>query len=141
MNDCGEAPAIGRVKRRTGSAPRRVAADRGYGETEVDKDLEDLGVRTVAIDEPRSDNHFAPGLPERVVDAGNVLRIVLSVAVYPDDVLESQLESQLVSCLHRAAKPQVVRQSYRLKPETYELLGGGLWPTMRWSWRAAARRG
>jgi IS5 family transposase len=43
------APAIGRVKRRTGRAPRRVAADRGYGEAKVDKDLEDLGVETVAI--------------------------------------------------------------------------------------------
>jgi IS5 family transposase len=43
------APAIERVKRRIGRAPRRVAADRGYGEAKVDRDLEDLGVRTVAI--------------------------------------------------------------------------------------------
>ena len=43
------APAIKRVKRRTGRAPRQVAADRGYGESKVDRDLEDLGVKTVVI--------------------------------------------------------------------------------------------
>jgi transposase, IS5 family len=43
------APAIRRVKQRTGRAPRQVAADRGYGESKVDKELEELDVKTVAI--------------------------------------------------------------------------------------------
>jgi transposase, IS5 family len=43
------APAIERITRRTGCAPRAVTADRGYGEARVDRDLHDLGVRTVAI--------------------------------------------------------------------------------------------
>jgi len=43
------APAIGRIKTRTGRAPRTVAADRGYGEASVDQALTDLGVRTVVI--------------------------------------------------------------------------------------------
>jgi IS5 family transposase len=43
------APAIKRVKQRTGTAPRKVAADRGYGEAKVERDLEDLGVKTVVI--------------------------------------------------------------------------------------------
>jgi IS5 family transposase len=43
------APAIERIKRRTGRAPRAVTADRGYGETKVEDDLHDLGVRCVAI--------------------------------------------------------------------------------------------
>lgn len=43
------APAIERVRRRFGRAPRAVAADRGYGEAGVDAALEGLGVTVVAI--------------------------------------------------------------------------------------------
>jgi IS5 family transposase len=43
------APAVGRVKERTGKAPREVTADRGYGEAKVDDDLTTLGVKFVAI--------------------------------------------------------------------------------------------
>ncbi len=43
------APAITRIKQRTGRAPRAVTADRGYGEASVDRDLEALGVTTIAI--------------------------------------------------------------------------------------------
>lgn len=42
------APAIERIKHRTGKAPRAVTADRGYGETKVENDLHELGVRDVA---------------------------------------------------------------------------------------------
>lgn len=43
------APAIERIKRRAGRAPRAVTADRGYGEAKVEDDLRDLGVRDIAI--------------------------------------------------------------------------------------------
>ena len=43
------APAVERVTKRTGRAPRTVTADRGYGEKRVDDALHDLGVRTVVI--------------------------------------------------------------------------------------------
>jgi IS5 family transposase len=43
------APAIERIARRTRRTPRAVTADRGYGEASVERDLHDLGVRTVAI--------------------------------------------------------------------------------------------
>lgn len=43
------APAIGRIKQRTGKAPRATTADRGYGEANVDSELHDLGVKNVAI--------------------------------------------------------------------------------------------
>ena len=43
------APAIERITRRTGYAPRAVTADRGYGEAGVERDLQDMGVRVVAI--------------------------------------------------------------------------------------------
>jgi IS5 family transposase len=43
------APAIERVTRRAGRVPRAVTADRGYGEAAVERDLLDLGVRSVAI--------------------------------------------------------------------------------------------
>ena len=43
------APAVQRVKARTGRAPRTVTADRGYGEAAVDQALADLGVRNVVI--------------------------------------------------------------------------------------------
>jgi transposase, IS5 family len=43
------APAAQRVINRTGSVPRTVTADRGYGEAAVDQALQDLGVKTVVI--------------------------------------------------------------------------------------------
>lgn len=43
------APAIARVARRTGRTPRAVTADRGYGLASVERDLLNLGVRSVAI--------------------------------------------------------------------------------------------
>jgi IS5 family transposase len=43
------APAIARIATRSGRTPRAVTADRGYGQAAVERDLHDLGVRTVAI--------------------------------------------------------------------------------------------
>jgi IS5 family transposase len=43
------APAVKRVHRRAGRVPRAVTADRGYGQPAVERDLQELGVRTVAI--------------------------------------------------------------------------------------------
>ena len=42
-------PAIARITARTGCIPRAVTADRGYGQASVERDLHDLGVRSVAI--------------------------------------------------------------------------------------------
>jgi IS5 family transposase len=54
------APAIERITRRTGRPPRAVTADRGYGLASVERDLHELGVRSVAI--PRMSN---PGTARR----------------------------------------------------------------------------
>jgi IS5 family transposase len=43
------APAVGRITKLIGRAPKAVTADRGYGEAKVQKDLETLGVKQVAI--------------------------------------------------------------------------------------------
>lgn len=43
------APAIERITRRAGRPPRAVTADRGYGQASVERDLHELGVRSVAI--------------------------------------------------------------------------------------------
>jgi IS5 family transposase len=43
------APAIERVRRRTGKVPRAVTADRGYRQAAVERDLHAAGVRTIAI--------------------------------------------------------------------------------------------
>jgi len=43
------APAIERIIRRIGAPPRAVTADRGYGYASVERDLDELGVRNVAI--------------------------------------------------------------------------------------------
>ena len=43
------APAIERITRRTGCSPRAVTADRGYGDASVERALDALGVRSVAI--------------------------------------------------------------------------------------------
>jgi transposase, IS5 family len=42
-------PAIQRIKKRTGRAPKAVTADRGYGEQGVEDDLRDAGVRYVVL--------------------------------------------------------------------------------------------
>jgi transposase, IS5 family len=54
--ECGAAPdgpqlasAIERISHRAGRTPRAVTADRGYGQAAVERDLHELGVRTVAI--------------------------------------------------------------------------------------------
>ena len=47
-----------RVTKRAGRPPRKVTADRGYGEKRVDDDLRDLGVKDVII--PRKGK---PGWP------------------------------------------------------------------------------
>ena len=52
------APAIERITRRTGHPPRAVTADRGYGQASVERDLHELGVRSVAI--PRRANPAPP---------------------------------------------------------------------------------
>ena len=54
------APAIARIARRTGRAPRAVTADRGYGDTTVEADLHELGVKNVVI--PR---RAQPGVARR----------------------------------------------------------------------------
>lgn len=43
------APAIARIKKLVGRAPKAVTADRGYGDSAVQADLEALGVKQVAI--------------------------------------------------------------------------------------------
>lgn len=43
------APAVERIKKLVGRAPRAVTADRGYGEAKVDETLGDLGVKTVVV--------------------------------------------------------------------------------------------
>src|SRR6266536_4690360 len=49
------APAIERIRRRAGRVPGAVTADRGYGQPAVERDLRELGVRTVAIPPPGHD--------------------------------------------------------------------------------------
>jgi IS5 family transposase len=63
------APAVGRVKTRTGRAPRTVTADRGYGEAAVDQALTDLGVRNVVI--PRKGR---PGIARQQVERRRMFR-------------------------------------------------------------------
>ena len=54
------APAIARITERIGRAPTAVTADRGYGYASVEADLQDLGVRYIAI--PRANK---PGAARR----------------------------------------------------------------------------
>ena len=64
------APAIERVKARTGRAPRTVTADRGYGEAAVDQALSDLGVRNCGDTRARAD----PVPPGRQVEHRRAFR-------------------------------------------------------------------
>lgn len=63
------APAIERLKKRTGRTPPTVTADRGYGEKNVDDDLHTLGVRNVVI--PRKGK---PSTARRAVEHRKLFR-------------------------------------------------------------------
>lgn len=63
------APAIRRIKRRTGRAPRTVVADRGYGEQAVENELRDEGVRYPVL--PRKGR---PTATRRQVEARRAFR-------------------------------------------------------------------
>lgn len=63
------APAIERITRRTGRPPRAVTADRGYGLASVERDLHQLGVRSVVI--PRMSN---PGAARRAFEHRRAFR-------------------------------------------------------------------
>ncbi len=43
------APAVARIKKLVGRAPRAVTADRGYGEAKIETDLQTIGVKSVVI--------------------------------------------------------------------------------------------
>jgi IS5 family transposase len=62
-------PAVGRITRRAGHAPRAVTADRGYGEASVERALRELGVGYVAI--PRKGT---PGAARRAVEHRRAFR-------------------------------------------------------------------
>jgi IS5 family transposase len=62
-------PAIQRIKRRVGRAPRAVTADRGYGEQTVEDDLHAAGVRYVAL--PRKGR---PTIERRAVEHRRAFR-------------------------------------------------------------------
>jgi IS5 family transposase len=59
------APAIERIRRRFGRPPKKVTADRGYGEAGVDAALATLGVTTVVI--PRKGK---PGAARQTIQRG-----------------------------------------------------------------------
>jgi transposase, IS5 family len=63
------APAIERITRRAGRAPRAVTADRGYGEARVEDELHELGVRSVAIPRKRT-----PGATRREIEHRRAFR-------------------------------------------------------------------
>lgn len=63
------APAIERIRHRTGKVPRAVTADRGYGEAAVDEQLGALGVAKVCI--PRKGR---PGAARRGVESSRPFR-------------------------------------------------------------------
>lgn len=63
------APAVERIKQRTGRPPTAVTADRGYGEQKIEDALHDLGVRNVVI--PRKGK---PGLARQAVEHRRAFR-------------------------------------------------------------------
>jgi transposase, IS5 family len=66
------APAVGRIKKLLGKAPRMLTADRGYGEAGIDGELKALGVTTVVI--PRKGK---PDATRREVEHGRGFRTLV----------------------------------------------------------------
>ena len=51
---------------------------------------DDTGLPAIFCIGAAADHHLRAGSPELLIDRGNVLRIVLSVAIHPDDILITQ---------------------------------------------------
>src|SRR5437870_3417485 len=66
------APAVSRIARRAGRTPRSVTADRGYGEPATERELQALGIRTVAI--PR---RARPSAARRAVEHARSFRTLV----------------------------------------------------------------
>ena len=74
------APAVQRVKKRTGLTPHTVTADRGYGEAKVEQQLIDLGVKNVVI--PRKGK---PAQARRVEEHRKAFRCIVNGALAVKD--------------------------------------------------------
>ena len=57
---------------------------------------------------------------------GTSLRIMLAVAVHPNDIVEAQLESQFVACLHAPAQPQMRGQREHVRSRGQRDAAGGI---------------
>ena len=79
---------------------------------------------TIAFVEARSDHHLATGAPKHFHDTGNIARIVLTVAVDPNNIVISELMSKHVSRLHATTEPEVMRQWKHVRTNgTRDVLG------------------
>jgi IS5 family transposase len=111
------APAIERIARRTGRAPRAVTADRGYGEAGVERDLHDLGVRSIAIPRKGKTGRRATRVrtPKSLPREGQMAHRIRR----PDQPHQTQLRLEPHRTHHHHRRPNLVR-TRRLRPQPHQ---------------------
>ena len=110
-------PAIERVKRRTGRAPRAVTADRGYGDRGVEDDLRDLGVRYPAIP-----TKGRPNAARRQIEQRRAFRKTRPMAHRQrgtDQLRETRLRAQPHPLHRHRRRPNLVRPR-RVQPQPHQ---------------------
>src|SRR5262249_55027127 len=65
--------------------------------------------------EARSNHHFAISALESLQNLGNIARIMLAVAIYPNHVLITEFVRQEVAGLDATAKPEMMRKEQYLR--------------------------
>ena len=116
------APAIERITRRTGRAPRAVTADRGYGEASVEDDLHELGVRNRRDPPQEQTQRGAPGVrtPASLPRQGQMAHRIRR----PDQPHQTQLRLEPHRTHRHPRRPNLVR-TRRLRPQPRQDRGPG----------------
>ena len=107
-------PAIQRIKRRTGRAPRAVTADRGYGEPGVEDALRAAGVRYVVLPTKGTTDRGAPPdrEPARVPQDGAMAHRLRRT----DQLRQTRLRAQPHTHRRARRRPNLVRPRH-LRPQ------------------------
>ena len=120
------APAIARITGRAGRTPRAVTADRGYGEASVERDLHELGVRSVAI--PRKSKPsaarrelehrraFRDKVKWRTGSEGRIKPHQTKLRLEPHRTHRHRRSPKLVRTRRLRSQPRQDRDPHRMKP-------------------------
>lgn len=128
----GDRPAIEPEKSR-GGVCRLLSGQQGDGAGK-DHDADAARKRDVhrltRVEEARADDHVSPAFLQHAQECGDLLRIVLTVAIQTNDVVVMVLPGKLQAGLHRAADAEVEGVTHDLRAGSFcsqpGLIGGAI---------------